>query len=104
MNEKEALKRARILIRRGRYKKKTVKSVPKRFVTVDSIDVIRLDGSEWIPYYDEERNQIVYGYYEKRNGGYVFHYLSFLAFDYHYAVKNPFDWVDASTYGFEDLD
>lgn len=104
MRENDSLKRTRTLIRRGRYVKKTIKDSASRFETMDSIDVVRLDGAEWLPYYDAIRDQVVYGYHEKRDRGHVFHYLTFLAFDYHYAARYAFDWVDASIYGFKDLD
>lgn len=104
MREKESLIRARALIRRGRYTKHTIKAPEPRFETMDSIDGIRLDDAEWMPYYDKSRNQVVYGYHEKRKKGHLFHYLAFLAFDYHYAANSPFDWVDDGSYGFQDLD
>lgn len=96
--------RAKTLIRRGRYTKHTIKNPGDRFSDVDSIDVMKLDGAEWMPYYDRVRDQLVYGYHEQREHGLVFHYLAFLAFDYHYAAKSPFDWIDDDSLGFKDLD
>ncbi|MFW5892686.1 MAG: hypothetical protein ACOCU5_00245 [Bacillota bacterium] len=104
MNKKESLVRARTLIQRGRYTKHTIRTKAPRFETVDAIDVIRLDGAEWLPYYDKTRDQLVYGYHEKKEAGHVFHYLAFLAFDYHYAARSAFEWFERSPLSFKDLD
>ncbi len=102
--EKDALLRATTLIKRGRYTKHVIRGPKGRFEDVESIDVMKLDGAEWMPYYDNVRDQVVYGYYEQRKRGKVFHYLAFLSFDYHYAAASPFDWFDADPFGFKDLD
>lgn len=104
MDIKNGLTRAKTLIRRGRYTKHTIKNPTGRFIDVDSIDVVKLEGAEWMPYYDTLRDQVVYGYYDQRDKGPVFHYLAFLAFDYHYSAKSPFDWIDDDFFGFKNLD
>lgn len=104
MDKLNHLTRAKTLISRGRYTRHTIKHPGERFIDVDSIDVVKLDGSEWMPYYDTVRDQVVYGYHEQREKGPVFHYLAFLAFDYHYSAKSPFDWTDDDALGFKDLD
>ena len=57
MDKEEYLLRAKTLIRRGRYKKHTIKDPDDRFSDVDSIDVIKLEGAEWMPYYDKSRDR-----------------------------------------------
>mgnify|MGYP000391423506 CR=1 FL=1 len=97
MDKDAHLKRAKNLIRNGRYQKNTLKLTQstERFQDVDSIDVVRLEGAEWMPYFDTKKEQLVFGYVEKINEERVFHYLSFLSFDYFYSAASPFFWDDS---------
>ncbi len=96
MEKKVHLKRAKNLIKNGRYEKKTIKltNTSHRFEDVDSIDIVHLDGAEWMPYFDTSKKQLVYGYSEMVEGERIFHFLSFMAFDYFYNAASPFVWDD----------
>lgn len=96
MDKKAHLKRARNLIKNGRYEKKTIKLThsSNRFKDVDSIDIVHLNGAEWMPYFDTKINQLVYGYVELVEGERIFHFLSFMAFDYFYSAASSFVWDD----------
>jgi hypothetical protein len=99
--EKSAhLIRAKNLLKNGRYQKFTIKLSQSRprFNDVDSIEIIRLDGAEWLPYFDTLKEQLVFGYVEKINGEEIFHYLSFMAFDYFYNAASPFVWDDTDEF------
>jgi hypothetical protein len=101
MDKHAHLKRARNLIKNGRYQKNTLKirHSSDRFRDVESIDIVHLDGAEWMPYFDTSTNQLVYGYAEKVEGERIFHYLSFMAFDYFYNASSPFVWDDSEDAG-----
>lgn len=101
MDKNAHLKRAKYLIKNGRYQKNTLKLTDsnQRFRDVDSIEVVHLEGADWMPYFDTSTNQLVYGYAEKVEGERIFRFLSFLAFDYFYSASSPFVWDDSEESG-----
>jgi hypothetical protein len=98
----EAIVRTKKLIENGRYQTFHVKHL-EPFNTVNSVESVRIDGVEYMPFFHKTTNQLVYGYHEQVKGTIIFHYVAFSKFDYFYGTDDHFEWVDHDEEFFSDL-
>lgn len=102
MRLEEAIKRTKKLIEKGRYQPFHVKHL-EPFNTVDSIESVIIDNTEYMPFFHKTTNQLVFGYHEQIKGTVIFHYIAFSKFDYFYGADDHFEWVDHDEGYFNEL-
>ena len=99
MDLKQAEVRAINLIKNGRFEKK-VTTDSNAFQKTDLDKSVTLEGIEFIPYFDPNKNMLIYGASIVKEGVSRFYYLTFSKTDYFYGNDDAFFWVDIDRFKF----